>query len=72
MSEKSELLSEQRGHVGVITFNRPERRNALTPAMLIELHDTLGAWAEQGERVKGVEPSPPAWKAGALPLSYTR
>jgi hypothetical protein len=24
------------------------------------------------ERVKGVEPSPPAWKAGALPLSYTR
>ena len=49
MSEKSELLSEQRGHVGVITFNRPERRNALTPAMLIELHDTLGAWAEQGD-----------------------
>ena len=24
------------------------------------------------ERVKGVEPSQPAWKAGALPLSYTR
>ncbi len=24
------------------------------------------------ERVKGIEPSPPAWKAGALPLSYTR
>ncbi len=24
------------------------------------------------ERVKGIEPSSPAWKAGALPLSYTR
>ncbi len=23
------------------------------------------------ERVKGIEPSRPAWKAGALPLSYT-
>ncbi len=25
-----------------------------------------------GQRAKGIEPSPPAWKAGALPLSYTR
>ena len=25
-----------------------------------------------GERVTGVEPASPAWKAGALPLSYTR
>ena len=24
------------------------------------------------KRVKGIEPSRPAWKAGALPLSYTR
>src|SRR5437667_3654559 len=24
------------------------------------------------ERAKGIEPSPPAWKAGALPLSYAR
>ena len=24
------------------------------------------------ERVKGIEPSSPAWKADALPLSYTR
>ena len=24
------------------------------------------------ERVKGIGPSQPAWKAGALPLSYTR
>ena len=24
------------------------------------------------ERVRGIEPPSPAWKAGALPLSYTR
>ena len=24
------------------------------------------------ERVKGIEPSYPAWKAGVLPLNYTR
>ena len=26
----------------------------------------------KGERVEGIEPSWPAWKAGTLPLSYTR
>jgi hypothetical protein len=26
----------------------------------------------QVERVTGIEPAWPAWKAGALPLSYTR
>ena len=28
--------------------------------------------AHKMERVKGIEPSSPAWKAGALPLCYTR
>ena len=36
----------------------------------------LSNWAidanKKMERVKGIEPSQPAWKAGALPLSYTR
>jgi hypothetical protein len=27
---------------------------------------------QEMERVEGIEPSPPAWKAGTLPLSYTR
>jgi hypothetical protein len=27
---------------------------------------------QQAERVMGIEPISPAWKAGALPLSYTR
>src|ERR1019366_2061027 len=29
-------------------------------------------WVETMERAKGIEPSCPAWKAGALPLSYAR
>ena len=34
---------------------------------------SAGAAVEGGlERVTGIEPALPAWKAGALPLSYTR
>src|SRR5262252_5805604 len=29
-------------------------------------------WFGELERVTGIEPAWPAWKAGALPLSYTR
>jgi enoyl-CoA hydratase/carnithine racemase len=35
--------------VGIVTFNRPERRNALTPAMLLGLHDLLEGWGKDGE-----------------------
>ena len=34
--------------------------------------DARAMAGESGERVMGIEPTPPAWKAGALPLSYTR
>jgi hypothetical protein len=33
--------------------------------------DGLANWMEM-ERVMGIEPTWPAWKAGTLPLSYTR
>lgn len=33
MKENNELLYEQQDHIGIITFNRPEARNALTFAM---------------------------------------
>jgi enoyl-CoA hydratase/carnithine racemase len=49
MSEGKELLAERRERVGVITFNRPQRRNALTPAVRIERHETLDRWAADGE-----------------------
>ena len=39
----------------------PQKLGRFTPTVLAIM-----------ERVKGIEPSPPAWKAGALPLSYTR
>ena len=29
-------------------------------------------WSGTVERATGIEPAPPAWKAGALPLSYAR
>lgn len=34
--------------------------------------DVSGVEGSSGERVTGIEPAWPAWKAGALPLSYTR
>ncbi len=49
MSEPKELLTEKRGRIGVLTFNRPERRNALSPRLLIDLHETLEAWAREDE-----------------------
>ncbi|MEW5735282.1 MAG: enoyl-CoA hydratase-related protein [Thermodesulfobacteriota bacterium] len=48
MAEQA-ILSEVKGHVGTITFNRPERRNALSPDMLIGLHLILEKWAEGTE-----------------------
>ena len=49
MSDERELLTEQRDHIGVVTFNRPDRHNALSPAMLIRLHEILEEWASAGQ-----------------------
>jgi enoyl-CoA hydratase/carnithine racemase len=49
MSESNELLAEKRGRIGLLTLNRPERRNALSPRLLIDLHETLEAWARENE-----------------------
>ncbi len=43
------LLSEQRGHIGIITFNRPAQHNALSPELLGKLCEVLAAWAANGE-----------------------
>ncbi len=34
--------------------------------------DSIELANHSSKRAKGIEPSPPAWKAGALPLSYAR
>jgi enoyl-CoA hydratase/carnithine racemase len=49
MDEANELLTEVRGRIGVLIFNRPERRNALSPQLLIAVHEQLEAWAKQDE-----------------------
>jgi enoyl-CoA hydratase/carnithine racemase len=49
MDEASQLLSEKRDRIGVLTLNRPERRNALSPRMLIELHEALESWGGEDE-----------------------
>ena len=36
-----ELLRERRGHVEILTINRPEARNALNPAMGLQMNDAL-------------------------------
>ncbi len=43
------LLSEQRGHIGIITFNRPAQHNALSPELLGKLCEVLAAWAASGD-----------------------
>ena len=43
MSTSRDLLYEKRDGVAYITFNRPERRNAITPRMFVELAD---AWVD--------------------------
>ncbi|MGK2913103.1 MAG: enoyl-CoA hydratase/isomerase family protein [Porticoccaceae bacterium] len=45
----SVLLSERRGHIGILTFNRPEQRNALSPALLEQFCAVLADWAASGE-----------------------
>ncbi len=49
MSESTTIITETRGAVGTISLNRPERRNALSPEMLLALHDVLGGWASSGD-----------------------
>ena len=55
----------------ILYFNEVSKKlpafipNEKTPPRTIKVRDDV-------ERVKGIEPSYPAWKAGVLPLNYTR
>jgi len=46
MSSEPHLLTERRGHVLVVTMNRPEAKNALSSEMLARMYD---AWVELSE-----------------------
>lgn len=41
-----EILFEARNHVGFVTLNRPGAMNALTLAMVLEMHAQLREWAQ--------------------------
>ena len=61
-----QLLSQSSGHLAIDVSKQASTflRSTMSP------HFKRRAWAL--ERVKGIEPSYSAWKAAALPLSYTR
>lgn len=59
------LLTEHRGTELHLTLNRPERRNALTHAMMLELADLVARMAaEPGLRVLVIRAAGPAFCAG--------
>jgi enoyl-CoA hydratase/carnithine racemase len=45
----SEIISQLDNHVGTMIINRPEKRNALSQSLLIDIHMTLKKWEERGE-----------------------
>ncbi len=49
MEATNVLLTETKDGIGTITLNRPERRNALSPEMLIGIHETLQEWGTHDE-----------------------
>lgn len=59
------VLSTLQGHVGVLTLNRPEKRNALTMAMREQLSVALGQFEDNPDvRVVVLLGSPPSFCAG--------
>ena len=43
------LLKSVEGYVGTLVLNRPEKRNSLSPELLLELHLALSTWAVSEE-----------------------
>jgi enoyl-CoA hydratase len=71
------VLVERRGPVALVTLNRPERRNALSPALLIQLHQSLKELVDKGETRclvitgTGEKAFSAGYDIGALPASIT-
>src|SRR4051794_37684247 len=61
---ESGLVVEQRGHVRVLTLDRPERRNALSSALQADLVEELLRSTEDGVRAIVVTGNGPAFCAG--------
>ena len=41
------IIAEQRGRVGIITFNRPDRLNAMIPEMGFEVREPAGGLGDR-------------------------
>jgi enoyl-CoA hydratase/carnithine racemase len=46
MMENDTLLIQRKDYVGTLIFNRPEKRNSLTPGMLIKVYETLQEFSQ--------------------------
>lgn len=64
MTDQS-ILVDIRGHLSIVTMNRPESLNALNTAVLQKLSDTLDELKEKGIRVCIITGSGKAFVAGA-------
>lgn len=53
MNHNGILLEEEKDHIGLLTINRPEKRNALSPELLATLHLILSRWA-QNDAIRAV------------------
>jgi enoyl-CoA hydratase/carnithine racemase len=59
------ILSEVRDGVGIITLNRPEKRNPLSTAMITAIHDQVAAWEhDKSVRVMVIKALGPVFSAG--------
>lgn len=45
--ESNVLIKQRKGNIATLTFNRPERKNALSPELLVNLHLTLQEWEKE-------------------------
>ena len=53
MDQQKQLLTEEKDNILTLTLNRPEKRNALTPEMLVQLYQVLKRHASE-DRVRVV------------------
>jgi enoyl-CoA hydratase/carnithine racemase len=57
VSPFTEIVYEERGHVGVVTINRPEARNALTHTTYAELAEAVATTTARCLVVTGADPA---------------
>lgn len=65
MEKFTTLTLEVRDHIGIITLDDPQRRNALSRSMVSDLLDALDASRKLGARALVIAASGPAFCAGA-------